>query len=543
MGLDKNHPNYYLKELIIVLCIILFAGFIRLPSLTQPLGPDQGIMSVIGEGILQGKLPYRDFWEMGSPAIFFTYALMFKIFGVSMAAIPITDILISMLTTFLIFLLASTIWDRKVGYLSALFFAFFSNGVRLGMHAGGDIAFGTFWYIAQRETFMLPLITAGFYSMLRSEKSEGKSWLLLSGFLAGLSFVYKFPAFVIFFCFFCYLNMTLLIQKQKFIKPFVSKNIALISGFILALLPFALFFFYKGAMREMTDVIFKFVFSVYGQLKHDYLGIIKLGLERTFFIAQENFILWIFFIASSIYIVFNERTKENLLMVGWGLASFVFLISHKEFFGYHDLIIFPPLSLLAGYGIIKALGPHLSVQKIFTEDFGKAFILLSLLANLIFFTTLNFMHYTKFYYYVTQKITRDQYYNFFNAYPKHEYSFPADFQVAQYISNHSNDNDMIYTLGGIESVIHFLTKRQSPSRFIFSWIIFSHSHGRGEQAEAYRKELLHDLTTKTPKFITVIESLEKFAPFLDIYRFIKNNYVLEKTFADDRHLYVYNQKI
>jgi len=124
------------KEIIFVVFIILFAGIIRIPSLTQPLGPDQGIMSVIGEGILNGGLPYRDFWEMGSPPIFFTYALMFKIFGTNMAAIPVTDTLVSMVTTFLIFLLARFIWDKKVGYASALFFAFFSNGIRFGMHAG-----------------------------------------------------------------------------------------------------------------------------------------------------------------------------------------------------------------------------------------------------------------------------------------------------------------------------------------------------------------------------------------------------------------------
>ena len=46
---------------------------------------------------------------------------------------------------------------------------------RLGMHAGGDIAFGTFWYIAQRETFMLPLITASTYLIIRSEK---RGWVL-----------------------------------------------------------------------------------------------------------------------------------------------------------------------------------------------------------------------------------------------------------------------------------------------------------------------------------------------------------------------------
>jgi hypothetical protein len=56
---NKSEAEYSAKEIIFVISIVLFAGFIRIPSLTQPIGPDQGIMAVIGEGILQGKLPYK----------------------------------------------------------------------------------------------------------------------------------------------------------------------------------------------------------------------------------------------------------------------------------------------------------------------------------------------------------------------------------------------------------------------------------------------------------------------------------------------------
>lgn len=538
----KMESKSYAKEITIILCIILFAGIIRIPSLTQPLGPDQGIMSVIGEGILRGKLPYRDYWEMGSPAIFFTYALIFKIFGISMAAIPIADILVSMLTTFLIYLLAKSIWNKKTGYISALLFAFFSNGVRFGMHAGGEIAFGTFWYIAQRETFMLPLIVACFYFIIVSKSGENTYWrFILSGFLAGLTFVYKFPSILIFFCLIFYLNGDfILTEYHKPLKDLLCKNLALILGFALALIPFIAFFSIKGAMREMNDVIFRYVYSVYGQLDHNYLGIIKMGLTRSIFIAKENFILWIFPIVSCIYIIINERTKENFLMILWALASIFFFISHREFFGYHYLLILPPFSVLTGYGLVKALSIDINLFQISTEQLVAVFIIFALLGNLVFFTTLNYMHYTKFWYYVTGKITRESYYDFFNAYPKHDYSFAADYKVSQYISDHTDSDDMIYALGGIESVIYFLTKRNSPSRFIFSWIIFSDTHGRVKQAEEYRRELLADLQIKTPKYIITVRSLDAFNPFFDIYHFIKNNYTLEKTFSDDRFLYVHN---
>lgn len=525
------------REAIAVLLIVLFAGLLRIPSLTQPLGPDQGVVAVMGEGLLHGELPYRDYWEMGSPAIFFTCALILKAFGVRMAAIPIADTLVSMGTTFLIFLLARRVWGRNTGYISALLFAFFSNGVRLGMHAGGDIAFGTFWYIAQRETFMLPLVTGSFYCLLRAEREGRGPWMLgLSGFLAGLAFVYKFPSLLIFFCLFLYLNSEVLLSRERR-EGLLFRNVVLISGFILALVPFVLFFAGKGALGEMNEIIFGYVSSVYGSIEHNYLAVLKVALTHTFFIAQENFILWIFSLTTSIYIVTNERRRENLLMVLWGLASVLYVISHREFFGYHYLMLLPPFSILAGFGIVKALGPRITLRGIFTEEFGKAFIVLAILANLLFFAALDYMHYTKFYYYATGKISRDDYYAFFNAYPKHDYSFPADYKVAQYIGSHTKNSDTIFILGGTDGVIHFLTHRKSPSRFIFSWILFSRTHGRVPQAEAYRRELLADLRGKRPKYIVSVHPVETFEPFSDIYAFIKDNYLLEKTFPDDRFVY------
>lgn len=292
----------------------------------------------------------------------------------------------------------------------------------------------------------------------------------------------------------------------------------------------------------MIDIIFRYVYSVYGQVDHSLLGLTKMALTRTFFIAEENFILWIFFLVSALHIVVNERRKESLLVIFWGIASLLYLISHREFFGYHYLILLPPLSLLAGYGLIRALGPRLELRKVVTAEFGKAFIILALVANGLFFATLNYMHYTKFYYYVTGKINRETYYSYFNAYPKHSYSFPADYDVARYLVANTNDGDTIFTLGGTESVIHFLTKRSSPSRFIFSWILFSRSHGGVERAEGYRKELLDSFVQSPPKYIVSLGALDEFKYYREIYSFMASNYVLEKQFRDDRFVYVHRTR-
>lgn len=539
---NKASHKYSVSEFLFICTIILFAGLIRLPSITQPLGPDQGIMSVIGSGILDGKLPYRDFFEMASPAIFFTYALMFKIFGKTMMAIPLTDIFVSMITTLLVYFLARSVWNKQAAFISAFAFALFSSGVRFGMHAGGDIAFGTFWYISQRETFMLPLIVAGLLLIIKSDRTKNNWWLIFgSAFFMGIAFVYKFPAALFSICIFIHTNVDSIFRKRPLdIKRIILNNLALMAGFLLALLPFIIFFLIKGAFNDMIEIIFGYVYSVYGHANHDFFTVLSTGVRRTFFLAQENFLLWVFFIAAPIYIIFNERTKDNLLIVLWALAAALYVISHQEFFGYHFLMILPPFSVLTGYGIVKVFGSDRYQKKISSHSIGKIILVFLMVANLIFFTTFVHAHYTKFIFYTTDRISKEEYYSYFTAYPEHMYSFPADYQVIKYIKNNTNSDDEIFVLGGIESVIYFLTERSSPSRFIFSWIIFQFAHGKVKASEEYRKELLDDLKSATPKYIITVQSIETFKPFLDIYKFVSENYTLVKKFPDDRFVYVHN---
>jgi hypothetical protein len=59
-----------------VLFWLLFCALVavRVPSLAQPAGADQGLYAYVGQRILAGELPYRDAWDQKPPAIHYTYA-------------------------------------------------------------------------------------------------------------------------------------------------------------------------------------------------------------------------------------------------------------------------------------------------------------------------------------------------------------------------------------------------------------------------------------------------------------------------------------
>ena len=75
--------------LFVALAIVLV--LVRLPSLAEPAGADQGLYGYVGQRILDGGVPYRDAWDQKPPAIHYTYAVLFALWS-NEAVINIADL-------------------------------------------------------------------------------------------------------------------------------------------------------------------------------------------------------------------------------------------------------------------------------------------------------------------------------------------------------------------------------------------------------------------------------------------------------------------
>src|SRR3954464_2477522 len=56
-------------------------------------GRDQSINALVGDGVMHGKMPYRDLWDFKPPGIFLVYALAQGVFGHSMLSVRILEVL------------------------------------------------------------------------------------------------------------------------------------------------------------------------------------------------------------------------------------------------------------------------------------------------------------------------------------------------------------------------------------------------------------------------------------------------------------------
>ena len=357
------------------------------------------------------------------------------------------------------------------------------------------------------------------------------------GLLGGVLFLYKFPMLLIFIMQLTFLNHINDLRSQEWKLDLFKKNGLAFLGFIVALIPVVWFFWAKGAFHEMIDATFGYVYSIYGEMKMSYTGIIKYGVIHTLTVAREGFLLWIFAVVSSVYIIANEREKKSIFVVTWGAITFLVIALHREFFGYHYLIIFPPLSILTAYGIKKVFEQKQMFKLSVLKDPKAMILILAIVANMVIYASLNYKHYTRFLRYYSGQKSPEWYYAHFSAYPNHEYSYPADYLVSEFLKDNTNPTDTVFVLGGIESVIHILTGLKSPSRFVYSWFLFTTERSHTEITERYRTELLYDLKRKKPRYIVSIESLSNYQGFSDIHEFVKNNYQLIQTFPDERYLF------
>jgi hypothetical protein len=100
--------------------LLLIVGFVYLiPGINQPVNIyDEGIIAYSAVRVMDGHVPYRDFWSIYSPAQFYVLALAFKLFGITIMVERVWDTLTRALLAMFVFLLVTRLTSRKLAVLA-----------------------------------------------------------------------------------------------------------------------------------------------------------------------------------------------------------------------------------------------------------------------------------------------------------------------------------------------------------------------------------------------------------------------------------------
>jgi len=110
-----NRARLSLFALVAVVGLALFW-----PHLFRPVGGDPSVYAYIGRAILRGDVPYRDAWDIKSPAIYFQYAAALGLFGDGDRAVNLAEFALVLATALIVARAAQRLAGAVAGLLAAI---------------------------------------------------------------------------------------------------------------------------------------------------------------------------------------------------------------------------------------------------------------------------------------------------------------------------------------------------------------------------------------------------------------------------------------
>ncbi len=506
-----------------VLLLSLAAGAALLsPLLTYPFGRDQGVFAAAADVLARGGVPYRDFWDVKPPAIFYLYWVSFALFGRSMLAPRLLDLLWMLATAGAIAYLGRRLFSAWAGAAGAVFF--------LIRYVAGN----SFWNTTQPDGFAaLPLVlSAGALASAEEKRKPGMA--AFCGGLIGLAVLLKFTLGVLLVV----PLLAVLLSRDEPRRARVVRAAAYLAGCggLLGLVAVALW--RAGALPDMIEVLFTWNVE-YSRLRVP-IPLARDPVRQTlrFLIGDPHPLLFpvglLALVGTAHLIVRRSSSRLRWLVPTWGVALMASVWAQGKYYTYHWLPVLPPVALLAGYGM-SFMGRRLcdSLSRPAAAALcavGIAAVLTPL--GLAYWRFLNWpVHH------LAGKVGRSTFLARYDRYG--DFSLRADRSVAAFVRENTRPSDYIF-VWGFEPLIYFLADRPPATRFIYTVPLVT----TWSPAD-WRRELMRDMRQNRPAYIVVAhndrlpwmtgrrdDSAEQLAGFDALSDFIQAEYVCQRRVED-----------
>jgi len=421
MQISNKNLHLYITMLLVFLCLVLTTIFL-------PLQQDEGVFLTIAEGLKNGLLPYRDFFDHKPPAIYLLFSLL-TLFTTKIIFFKLLLITSHLISLFLIFLTSQKL--KISGHYAVLLYL----SLILIFEGQRMIA----------EPFGALFLLFGLYVYLSRKKPTS---VLLAGFLVGISILFK-QTFL-----FSFLALLIYFVSQKKYKDLLL----VIAGALIPIIVTILWLWSLGLLSPAYQQVILYNFKFYPS--ENIFKVIRL-LAPSFL---HTLPIWVLF-GSAIFKLLrrsqDKRTHHNvnksdhLSSVVWQIRHPLLLIALLAtlpiflFFGRHYLHywlqVAPFVTIVASSNLRSG----------FRTKFDKILLVFILISCLIF--SYNFWH---------------------RNYPK----YLAEHKIINFLKH---KNKPIYAENQFTG-IYFLTGSQPPNKYLYITEISDWS----EQAEEKTIETL-----------------------------------------------------
>jgi 4-amino-4-deoxy-L-arabinose transferase-like glycosyltransferase len=374
---------------VILFCLLL----ILLVSIKTPFKIyDEGSVVFNATRIMNGDVPYRDFWAIYPPGQFYSLATLFRIFGTTLFVVRIYDTIVRFVIVISLYFIAKKITSRPLALLVCIFSTLLLASARF-------YAYPVFPSMA--------LILLSFLSLFEYYNTKLRRWLFLTGVLTGISVLFRWDIglysfisvimTIVLFHFFYVMNETKSSGKIFFV---ISEQVFILSfGVLLFVLPFYGYWCLRSGFNNLWSQIVTFPALVHRDLRwKPYPSIIppliplNLGLLGIR-INYPKFLNWLqFYLPIVVYciaiihffiLLIKKRLSFNIQFFGSTALLFLGVLLFAQALSRYDYIHILPSSIIALLILIFLVDRLLLILKNLVIKYS--FILLLTLFIFIYF--------------------------------------------------------------------------------------------------------------------------------------------------------------
>ena len=457
----------------IALAVVLLAtAAIRWHRLDVPLERDEGEYAYAGQLILQGVPPYQLACNMKCPGTYAAYALLMALFGQTPAGIHAGLIIVTTVTSVLLYTLGRRLIDETAGVVAGATCAFLSASTSM---CG----------LAAHATHFAALFATAGLCLLWPERDAIRAWrMVAAGSLFGLALLMKQQAAIL------GLWGAAVVAWPGMRRAAAAGTITLRSSALYlvgAILPFAatcLILWRAGVFASFWFWTITYARAYVGETPLSAAPrLLRVGIS---YVLESNALLWILAAGGLAIVWIDPRFRPvRVGLSGFLLASFLTTCPGFYFRTHYFLLMVPAASLLAGCS-----GSAASARFKTRAWPLVAYVLIlagSAFGNREAWCLLTPIQASRALYGV-------------NPFPEAEV-------VSDYIRTHSSPGDRIAVVGS-EPEIYFLSGRRSATSQIYTYALMEPQ----PFAHTMHEDMIRDIERAKPQYVVFAQVLASWLP-------------------------------
>lgn len=453
--------------LFLLICVIYI---IRSKFLLIPFERDEGIYGYYGKLLLEGGIPYKDFYEQKFPGLFYFYSFMVSMFGDTVKGLHTGFMYLNIITIILIYFTSRILFSPIAGLLSATTFAF----VSLTPNLSG--------FTVQAEHGVAFFISLGllFYALYNSQKKWYYNFLM--GVAFGFAIMTKTSGLFLVLWGGIILILDFFFTDKKTFKNFIIQTGIYSIGVLLVIGSFFLLIYMKGSFQDMIFWTYEIPKNYVSKIPFDD-GVKYFTYSKDAILQNHKFFWYHSLLAVILCLLKTISWKQKFFGITLLAFSFFTIVPGFYFYGHYWIQTIPGLAVVTGltYYAINSLAYNFFKLKFQ----GFKYVYLGV------FTLLTYSHISAFkqYYFKPnyERILRNVYGN---------NPFPEAMEIGNWINANSKPEDNIVLLGS-EPQIYFYTKKKSPSRHAYFAAIVDNV----PQHKEWQREFVRDVEKANPKYL------------------------------------------